>query len=242
MACKSGDADAHDQHARGRDGSGGGGEHGKDARQGVGGEDHRLVAADGAHRGERVHALGAGGAGHQLDGERGCSGGGNVLNRVDVAQRTQEADQHLAAPQQRQILLAGAVVGAVRQHLQNNVGLGEHLCAINCKRCPLGRVFGIGIAGFDTSPGFEDYVQSSFFKIGNDCGYKRDPPLPRKDLAGNTDQHEGASTDSAKWRTLHSNRAGRELYWKGKETAQDESKMKTRSRWGSGCFAIVGSG
>ena len=122
-----------------------------------------------------------------------------------LAKRTEEADQYLSFAQQRQVSFAGLIVRAVTKHLKNNVGLGEDLRAINGEGCTLGDVIGVGIAGFATGTGFNDDFESSFFKIGNDCGHKRDPPLPRENLAGNTDQHEGASTKSTKWRTLHSN-------------------------------------
>ncbi len=122
-----GDACAHHQHARGSDGSGRGGQHGEDAGQRVGGDDDRLVSADRAHGGESVHALGAGGARHQLDGEGSRAGSGDFLHGLHVAERSQEADQDLAAPQKRKIGFAGDIVGAVAQHLEDDVGRAKYL-------------------------------------------------------------------------------------------------------------------
>ena len=48
-------------------------------------------------------------------------------NRLDRSQRPQEADQHLAAAQQRQVVLAGPVVRAVAEDLDDDVGGPEHL-------------------------------------------------------------------------------------------------------------------
>src|ERR1051326_757397 len=62
-----GDSCAHDQHTRWRNGSGRGGQHGKNSGMVVCGAQHGFVSADGAHGGECVHGLGAGGARHQLD-------------------------------------------------------------------------------------------------------------------------------------------------------------------------------
>ena len=69
MACRPGDARADHQHARRRDGSGRGHQHGKHAGQGIGGDQHGLVAGDGGHGRERVHALRARDARHQLHGQ-----------------------------------------------------------------------------------------------------------------------------------------------------------------------------
>ena len=67
-------ARADHQHARGRHGSGGGHEHGEHAGQGIGGDQHRLVSGNGGHGRERVHALRARDARHQLHRQEGDSG------------------------------------------------------------------------------------------------------------------------------------------------------------------------
>ena len=111
------------------------------------------------------------------------------LDGLHVAERPQEADQDLAPPQQRKIGLAGHVVGAVTQHLKNDVGRAKYLGALGHDLGALGDVVGIRVAGFDAGAGFNDDFQSGFFQVGNDCRYERNPPLPWKGLAGNTDDH-----------------------------------------------------
>ena len=188
---QAGDARSHDQHARGSDGSGGGGQHGKDAGQRVGGNNDRFVAAHGAHGGEGVHALRARGAGHQLDRERGCAGGGDLLHGLHIAEGAQEADQDLAPPQEREVGAAGHFVGAVTQHLQDDVGRGEHFRPLGDDLRAPGGVLRIGVAGFDAGAGFDDDFQSGFLEVGNGRRYERNPPLPWKGFAGNTDDHGG---------------------------------------------------
>ena len=110
-----------------------------------------------------------------------------------IAQRPQEADQRLALAQQRQIGLAGHVVGAVTENLQHDVGRAKDLGALGHDLGAFVDVVRIGIAGLDAGAGFDDDFQSRLFKVGDYCGHKRDAPLSRKDLAGNTDNHEASS-------------------------------------------------
>ena len=77
---QSGDAGADDENAGGSDRSGGGSKHRENSWERVCGDDHGFIAADGGHRGEGVHALRAGGAGHQFDGKRGDAALGDLLN------------------------------------------------------------------------------------------------------------------------------------------------------------------
>ncbi len=66
-----GDAGAHHQHARRRNGAGRGHHHREGAAEFVGGVEHRLVAGEIGLRGQHVHRLRAGDARHQLHGEGG---------------------------------------------------------------------------------------------------------------------------------------------------------------------------
>ena len=131
------DARADDQHARRSNRAGSSGQHGEDPRQLVGGDQHRLVAADGGHRGERVHALRARDARHQLNRKRGHAGGSNFLQSMNLAQRPQKADQHLAAAEQRKVGFAGAIIRAVTQHLHDYVGGAENLSTAGENFAPL---------------------------------------------------------------------------------------------------------
>ena len=84
----------------------------------------------------------------------------------------------LALAQQRQIGLAGDVIRAVTQHLQDDVGRAKDFGALGRDSGAFGDVVGIGIAGFDASASFDDDFQSSFFEVGNDCGYEARPAAP----------------------------------------------------------------
>ena len=72
---------------------------GKISDGGFGGEEDCFVTADGAHGRKCVHALGARGAGHELDGECGDTGGGDFLNHFGRTKGTEETDQELTAAQ-----------------------------------------------------------------------------------------------------------------------------------------------
>ncbi len=98
------DAGADDEDPRRGDRAGGGREHREDAGQRVGGEQHRLVAADRGHRRERVHALGAGDARHQFDGEDRRARRGQLLDGLDGSQGPHEPDQRLTGPEQGEIV------------------------------------------------------------------------------------------------------------------------------------------
>ena len=83
---QTGYACSDNKNAGRRDGSCGGHEHGKEARQAVGGGDYGLVTGDGGHRGERIHGLGAADAGDQFHAEeRGGTSdcGGKGMRRVE---------------------------------------------------------------------------------------------------------------------------------------------------------------
>ena len=89
MACHS-----RSQHedARRSEGPGGGHQKRKHAGQGIGGHENRLVARDGGHGGERVHALGARDARDQLDGEDVHAAGGEFGTLLRGGERLREAD------------------------------------------------------------------------------------------------------------------------------------------------------
>ena len=56
---------------------------------------------------------------------------------LHAAQRPQETDQHLPPAQQRKVALPGLVVGAIAQHLHDDVGGGEDLFAAGGNLRPL---------------------------------------------------------------------------------------------------------
>ena len=145
------------------------------------------------HRGKRVHALGARDARHQLDRERGHAGGRDLLDRVHVAQRPQEPDQYLAAAIERHIRLAGLIIGAVAQHLDNDVGSAKDLGPVGYDLGALVDVVRVGISGLDSRSRFDDDLQACFDQVRNHRRYQRNPPFPREALPGNTDNHAASS-------------------------------------------------
>ena len=186
---QSGNAGADHKHAGGCDGSSRGGEHGKDARVGIGRDQHRLVSADGSHRGERVHALGAGGAGHQLDGKRGDASARDFLHDIQRAEGAQKSDEYLVAAKKRHILFPRHVVGTVAKYLHNNVS-GKHCSAVCDELCALVGVLGIGIAGLDSSAGLYVDFEARFGQRRENCRHERNPPIPRINFFRYTDDHE----------------------------------------------------
>src|SRR5208282_750669 len=106
-----------------------------------------FISAYGSHRGERVHALGARGAWHQLDRERGDAGVRNLLHDLFRAERAQKSDEYLIAAKQRYILLPRKVVGTVAKNLHDNVSGGKHRGAIRNNLRALVGILGIRIAG-----------------------------------------------------------------------------------------------
>src|SRR5467141_2387480 len=188
------DAAADDQHARGSDGARRGGEHGKNFGQRVRGNERRFVSGNGGHGGERVHALRARGARHQLDGEGGDSFAGDFGDGFDGAERAKKTDEHLVAMKQRKVGLAGAVVGAVAKNLRDDIGGAKHFRAIRQDFRALGGVIGVRITGFDTRTSLNDDFQARLGQRGQYRGHQRHAPLPRKRFAGNTDNHEPSIT------------------------------------------------
>ena len=99
-------AGADDEHARGLDGAGRGGEHGKHARQVAGGQQHGLVAGHGRHRRQRVHALRARDARHQLHRQRRDAARRQRRGQRRLAQRIEKGDDGLPRARERKVGVA----------------------------------------------------------------------------------------------------------------------------------------
>jgi hypothetical protein len=97
------DARADHQHTRWRNRSRCRHQHRKHAGQGIGRDQHRLIARDRGHRGERVHALRARNARHQLHREERDPAFRQESRRLDRGQRLAESDDGLPAPHERQV-------------------------------------------------------------------------------------------------------------------------------------------
>ena len=75
-----------------------------------------------AMRREDVHALGARGAGHQLDGKSGDVAGGDLLDGGEAAERAEKTHEDLIFVKEREVGIAGFVVRAVTEDLGDYVG------------------------------------------------------------------------------------------------------------------------
>jgi hypothetical protein len=101
-------AGAGDEHLGRRHLAGGGDLAVEEAAEGVGRLDHRAVAADAGHRGQRVHLLRAESwRGSAVDGQHGGLARRQLLHQLGVLRRPDEADQRAAFAQQRHFVGLG---------------------------------------------------------------------------------------------------------------------------------------
>ena len=98
MACSPGDRRPEHDDLRRRGRARGGGERGNVLAQGVRPDNGALVAGYGAHRGERVHALGPRGAGDELVGEDRNPGVGELLDEFRLLRPVYKAREDRTLP------------------------------------------------------------------------------------------------------------------------------------------------
>src|SRR5271165_2616026 len=94
--------------------------------------------------------------------------------------------------EQWQIGRSSFVVGAVTENLQHDVCRTKDLGAIGNDRAAFVDVFRVGISSFQTSASLNHDFQARFRKTGDYRGHKRYAPLARKNLSGNTHNHEAS--------------------------------------------------
>jgi hypothetical protein len=186
---ESGDAAADHEDASRSDSAGGGGHHGEEARVGVGGDEDRFVSADGAHGGERVHALGAGGAGHELDGEGSYTASGEGLEGLARAEGAQEADQDLAFAQKREITISGDVIGSEGKDLEDDVGLRKDGRAVGRDFGTFVDEMGVEVAGMLAGVGLHQDFESGLGEGWDDERNEGDAPFVGIAFCGDTDDH-----------------------------------------------------
>ncbi len=144
-----GDARAGDEDLGRWDLAGGGNLAVEESAEGIGRLDHRAVAADAGHRGQRVHLLRAAQLSRQrVDGQHGGLARGQLLHQFGVLRRPDEADQGAAFAQQAHLLRAW------RAHLEDDVaacpdfgGRAQHFGARRAVGV-IGEVGGIATAAF----------------------------------------------------------------------------------------------
>src|SRR5277367_6229707 len=76
------------------------------------------------------------------------------------------------------------------EHLHDNVGRAENLAAIGDDLCAFSDVVGVGVARFNSSPGFYNHFEPRFRERGHDGGYQRDSALSRKGFTRHTYDHQ----------------------------------------------------
>ncbi len=114
----------------------------------------------------------------------------DLLDHVRRTERTQKSNQDLIAAIERNVLLAGYVVGTVAKNLHDNVSGGKHGGAVGNDLRALVGILGIGIAGLDASAGLYLDFETRFGQRREDGRHKRDPPLPRITFFRHTNDHK----------------------------------------------------
>ncbi|MDQ7087573.1 MAG: hypothetical protein Q9Q13_06825 [Acidobacteriota bacterium] len=124
---ESGDAGADDEDMGRREGAGRGHFHGEQPGQGVGRQQHRLVARHHRLGREDVHALGAGDAGEEFEAEERDAAAGEGLDPFGMRQRVGQADDDLTRVHQLQVLVTGRRIRTRRADLEDHLAVGEEL-------------------------------------------------------------------------------------------------------------------
>jgi len=84
---ETGNTGAEHQHLRRLDRAGGGHEQWEEGRQSIGAHQSRAIPSDQSLGGERVHRLRAGDARQGVEGQSGCPGIAQRLDRLDILSR-----------------------------------------------------------------------------------------------------------------------------------------------------------
>ena len=180
---EAGDAGADDEHLGRRHLAGGGDLAGEEAAEVVAGLDHRAVAGDVRHRGERVHLLGAADARHHVHRDGGGAPGLQRLEELGVLGRVEEGDDDLA--------LAGHLdLGRLgRTDLGDDVGLGPEVGG-GRDHGDAGLAVGVvGEAGGVAGAGFDQAVVAELLQRQGGLRRQRDPLLALERLLRGTDLH-----------------------------------------------------
>ena len=193
---QAGDARAHDQHLRGPDRAGRGGEHREEPRRQLRGDQHRLVAGHAGLRTEHIHRLRARGARQLLQRERDDPARGDRFATRAVGLRLQDAEQHRTRlhPRDR--------IRGRRLHARDDIGVGDRRLRIIDQlrtRVGIGLVREVRVA---TEAALDPHRGAG----GNEflAGFRRqrDALLARRGFARNTQDDRHASAPMASPRIL----------------------------------------
>jgi hypothetical protein len=167
---EAGDADAHDEHARGRDRAGGRHHHRKGAAIFGGGVEHRLVAAEIGLGGQDVHRLRARDARDELERERLNAAGGISVDTGTHAERVQCRDQQRT----RRDPFEGVRIGAL--HREHGFGAAQHLLA-RTDQCAGRDIIGICYGSALAGAGLDRQARAQRRELLDRLGGDGDAPL-----------------------------------------------------------------
>ena len=112
-----------------------------------------------------------------------------MLNHFGRAEGTEKSDQQLTAAHEREIGLAGDIIGAIAEDLHNNVSSGEYRGAIRQDLSAFFYVSCIGIAGLVAGAGFDDDLHARFGEHRDDGGNQRNAALSGITFFGDSNNH-----------------------------------------------------
>ena len=165
---QAGDAHAHDQHARRRDGARRRHHHRHGAAEGGRRIDHRLVAGEIGLAGQHVHRLRAGDARNEFHGEGLDALRRQLSDRVFLRVRSEKGRQHGA-------LFHFCDFAVVRSaHFEHDVGIGERRARIGRDHGAGRRIVGIGHARGGTGTRLDDDVEAQPLQLLD--GLQASPP------------------------------------------------------------------
>ncbi len=162
---------------------------GKQLGQRVGPEQHGLVAGDGGHGREDVHALGAGDPRHHLHGEEGRPGCGDRLVGIVFGERFTDTDHHLPRPRPFEIGLPLFGVGAEGADLQDHIRPLPDIGAVGRQGRAL---FGVGrvvVAGRGARAGLDEHLEFGPGQLLDTHRNEGDARLTREGLFDNSYDH-----------------------------------------------------
>jgi hypothetical protein len=187
---QSGHARARHEHAGCRHRAGRRHQHREHPRQGIGRQQHGLVAGDRGHRREHVHALRPRNPRQQLQGEADRAAGRDLGQRLRRRQGIAHRHQRLARAEPIHVGLPGLGVRPRRPHLGDHIGLAEHLPAIVQHPRAGGGIGLVRKARPLTRAGFHQHFPAGLHELGGRRGHGRHAAFASVGLFGNAELHD----------------------------------------------------
>jgi len=159
----------------------------------VGCEEDSLVAGDGSHRRQDIHALGAGDAGHHLHREKGRALVRHRLVGVMFGQRLAHADDRLTVAEELEVSLALLRIGSEGPYLGDQVGLLKDLRPTGNHLRALRTVFIVQETRGVSGTTLNNHFDAGFCQLRYESGDHGDPGFVRKTLFDDPDDHRRPS-------------------------------------------------